>query len=329
MQVMTGHHREITGLSVHPSGKLALSTSRDSTLRIWDLVKGRCSYHNILPTVADGVSFSPDGTLYALLTGNQVTIHNIGEEEGLVATLQHSQRVLCMAWYTNSTLLTGSENGNIHIWDPRAGKVTGICKQAHKTRIRGLIVIPHTGAGALLQHGSESIQDASSSGVHSEQAAEPKLSDQEAQQSRVASAASDGSVKVWRIENEAGSDCLRPVGEIQTGARLTCLCLVKPAQDSAETAKALAALKAKKRKAASLAKQKKLATPAVVKTDLKKPKKQQTTMASAKALAKPDVEKVGIVHDGVVDFTAMPSMTEKKHQKSGSKQPQMKQKRRQ
>ena len=154
------------------------------------------------------------------------------------------------------------------------------------------------------------------------------MSHQEAQESRVASAASDGSVKVWCIDTDAGSDCLRPAGEIQTGARLTCLCLVNPAQDSAETAKALAALKARKRKAASLAKQKKLATPAAVNSDLKKPKKQHIAAAGAKAVVKPDVGKAGVVHDGVVDFTAVPTTTAKKHQKSSSKQPQ-KQRRRQ
>ena len=39
MQVLGGHRGEVTGLSVHCSGKLALSTSRDSTLRMWDLVR--------------------------------------------------------------------------------------------------------------------------------------------------------------------------------------------------------------------------------------------------------------------------------------------------
>jgi protein MAK11 len=34
----------VTSLSVHPSGKLALSVGTDATLRTWNLVKGRQAY---------------------------------------------------------------------------------------------------------------------------------------------------------------------------------------------------------------------------------------------------------------------------------------------
>lgn len=308
---MTGHHKEITDLSVHPSGKLALSTSRDSTLRIWDLIKGRCSYHNILAAVADGVSFSPDGTLYALLTGNQVTIHNIGEEEGLVASLQHSHRLLSMAWYTTSTLLTGTESGSIHAWDAKTGQDVGACKQAHKTRIRGLVVVPHRSTQGQSQ-------DASVDTHAAQQSAEPSSPHQAAQQCLIASAASDGSVKAWRLDVQGGSDCLQNTAEIMTGARLTCLCLVQPAQTDAETAKALAHLKAKRRKAASLVKRSKPKAPGVTRDNMQKPKKLHK--ANVQARPKPDVEKVGIVHDGVVDFTAGSGVVQNRQQQNLDKQ---------
>ena len=34
----------MTGLAVHPSGKLALSVSKDKSLRTWNLIKGRKAY---------------------------------------------------------------------------------------------------------------------------------------------------------------------------------------------------------------------------------------------------------------------------------------------
>lgn len=300
MQVMTGHHKEITALSVHPSGKLALSTSRDGTLRIWDLIKGRCSYHNILPAVADGVSFSPSGSLYALQSGSQVTVHNIGEEEGLVATLQHTQRVLCMTWLTDATLLTGCEDGSIHVWDARTGQEIGVCKQAHKTRIRGLVIVPQAAPQAASQQ-------TTAGRPCTEQALQDTQSQQGGQQHRIASAASDGSVKIWHLDVQGGSNCLQPAGETLTGARLTCLCLVKPAQDSTATAKALASLKNKKRKAASVAKQMTAEASVPSRSGIKKPKKQLSTEVKHKAVAKLDIEKVGVAHNGVVDFTATSS----------------------
>lgn len=34
----------MNGLSVHPSGKLALTVSRDKTLKTWNLIEGKCAY---------------------------------------------------------------------------------------------------------------------------------------------------------------------------------------------------------------------------------------------------------------------------------------------
>ena len=45
MHVLGGHKDGITSLAVHPSGSLALSTSKDKTIRLWNLLEGRnCSH---------------------------------------------------------------------------------------------------------------------------------------------------------------------------------------------------------------------------------------------------------------------------------------------
>ena len=64
--------KEVTGLSVHPTGLLALSTSRDDMLRMWNMAKGRSQYKTKIPPSTEAVSFSPDGSMYALLSGTQV-----------------------------------------------------------------------------------------------------------------------------------------------------------------------------------------------------------------------------------------------------------------
>jgi WD40 repeat protein len=51
----------IRGLSVHPSGKLAVSVGHDRLLKLWHLGKGRCSYTARLEAEADDVAFSADG----------------------------------------------------------------------------------------------------------------------------------------------------------------------------------------------------------------------------------------------------------------------------
>lgn len=44
MRSLRGHKAAVNDLSIHPSGKVALSVSHDMHLRLWDLYKGRCQY---------------------------------------------------------------------------------------------------------------------------------------------------------------------------------------------------------------------------------------------------------------------------------------------
>lgn len=276
---MTGHRKEITSLSIHPSGKLALSTSRDSTLRIWDLIKGRCSYHHILEAVADVVAFSPSGSLYALVAGSRVTIHKIGKEAGLLRELVHSRRVLCMAWNTDDVLLTGTEAGSIHAWDVRGS--TQICEKvkAHQTRLRGLTVTEQTAA------------QPAPSDIHLQSPALDKQT-----QYTVATAASDGSVKMWRFSPDKQDDALQIVSEVSTGARLTCLGLVLPQPSMLQTGKQPGKPNRRPHKQ-------------MLKTSAGQVEKQKRNVVAADAkprqsvLPKPDLEKVGVAKDGVVDFT--------------------------
>ncbi|KAL0042118.1 hypothetical protein WJX77_003806 [Trebouxia sp. C0004] len=255
LKVMTGHRKEITSLSIHPSGKLGLSTSRDSTLRVWDLVKGRCSYHHILEAIADVVAFSPSGSLYALVAGSKVTIHKIGKEAGLL------------------------EAGSIHAWDVNSS--TQICEKvkAHQTRLRGLTVTAQTAA------------QPASSVVHVQS---PVLEKQT--QSTVASAASDGLVKMWHFSPDKQDGALQIVSEVSTGARLTCLGLVHPQPSMLQTGKQPGKANRQRHKQ-------------MLKTSAGQVKKQTRKAAAADVesrqpvLPKPDLKKVGVAKNGVVDFT--------------------------
>ena len=64
----------MNSIAVHPSGRLALSVSRDSSLRLWNLVKGKSAHESTLSQPAERVAFSPDGSSYALVQGLQVCL---------------------------------------------------------------------------------------------------------------------------------------------------------------------------------------------------------------------------------------------------------------
>lgn len=282
---MSGHRKEITSLSIHPSGRLALSTSRDSTLRIWDLIKGRCSYHHVLDATADVVAFSPSGALYALVVGNKVTIHRIGQDAGLSGELPHPTRVMCMAWADDNVLLTGTEAGSMHAWDVPSGVQTCEKVKAHQTRLRGLAV------GSRELSASPVIQSKSTSNQA---------------QFTVASAASDGVVKTWCFSHGVDEAELQPVSEVATGARLTCLTLVTPAAPSEQAIVQHRQAKAQQAKLAKLHKGKGVDKDTIAphKAGVKK-LKQRTKAAKAPKTtpAQPNLKRLGVVANGVVDFT--------------------------
>ena len=64
----------MSSVSIHPTGRLALSTSRDSSMRLWNLVKGKCAHITTLASPAEQVAFSPSGSSYALVLGTEVGI---------------------------------------------------------------------------------------------------------------------------------------------------------------------------------------------------------------------------------------------------------------
>jgi len=41
MATMKGHKGRVSGLSVHPTGKIAISVGQDKALRLWNLMTGR------------------------------------------------------------------------------------------------------------------------------------------------------------------------------------------------------------------------------------------------------------------------------------------------
>jgi WD40 repeat protein len=55
--VLEGHAKEVMGAALHPSGKLALSVGKDYTLRVWDMVHGKCALAtNVKQTLLKGAT---------------------------------------------------------------------------------------------------------------------------------------------------------------------------------------------------------------------------------------------------------------------------------
>lgn len=187
---------------------------------MWNLVKGRCTYTAPLEEEAQHVAFDNEGGMYALLTGNKLTVFSTvldndknDADDGVVAVFSYERRLLCMAWVNKGDdekiLLAGGEDGSMHIIRLNSDKKKktlqhGSIKQAHATRIKGIIVVVNPASSSML----------------------------------CGSAASDGVIKLWNLttiiaqltssseEEDSvvidGDECV--ISEARTTARLTSLC---------------------------------------------------------------------------------------------------------
>ncbi|KAH9312095.1 hypothetical protein KI387_027130, partial [Taxus chinensis] len=193
LKTMKAHKKGVNDLAIHPSGRLALSVGRDCRLNMFNLVKGRCIFTSKLQKEATVIEFNSNiGDSYSVAIENMVSVHN-AEDSKLLYSLQHGKRVNCLAPYKNGLLLTGGEDTTIRAWDLASGKITFAIENAHKSRIKGLAVL------------------GSKTSIESDE--NPYF---------VASASSDGFVRVWDIRM-VNKENPTPVNETDSKARITCL----------------------------------------------------------------------------------------------------------
>ncbi|CAI8587371.1 unnamed protein product [Vicia faba] len=184
------HKKAINDLALHPSGKLALTVSRDNCFAMVNLVRGRRSFCCRLDKEASIVRFDASGDLFFMAVDKVVSVHQ-AEDARLLLELQCPDRVLCAAPARNGLLYTGGEDRNITAWDIKSGKAAYCIEEAHAARVKGIVVLSDEATG----------DD------------EPYL---------IASASSDGTIRAWDVRM-AATEKPNPLAECKTQSRLTCL----------------------------------------------------------------------------------------------------------
>jgi len=237
--------KEVTGLAVHPSGKLFLSTARDGHLRLWNLAKGKSQFKTRVggggggsgaaaaaaAATPEAVSWAPGPApdTYALLAGPVVTVHTVAGEGKAMAILSagpaaaastsaSSARLGAFTWTGPHTLAGGGEDGSVMLWDTRAPSSDGApvltIAGAHAARIKGVAPL-WGGSGGEADAGSAAATTTTTTTL-------------------LAVGSADGAIKVWDVRAPAGG---APVGGLPSsptplatasaaGARLTCLAAI-------------------------------------------------------------------------------------------------------
>lgn len=189
LAALKGHKGAVNDLSIHPSGKVALSVGKDCTFRMWDLVKGKQALKNTMPKEGKFVQWSMDGSVYVVGYDQDhfKSSVNVYTKDGKLSRIVPLPvKLNCITFLSETVFATGTEDGVIRFWDTSTGESTHEI-HAHTTRVRALV--PCKGEG-----GDEALH--------------------------IASIGSDGSISVWKMGSSKPIATTKNAG----GARLTTLC---------------------------------------------------------------------------------------------------------
>ncbi|KAI8576199.1 hypothetical protein K450DRAFT_258078 [Umbelopsis ramanniana AG] len=198
LKTMKGHQGRINSISIHPSGKIALSVSADKTVRLWNLMTAhKASVHKI---GKEGmvVRWNTAGTQYAILFERQLIIYNVADAQPAV-TIDSRTKLLSMEYYKDTNtdkeyLVVGSEDRSFRVWDAETGDKVAEVSQ-HKMRVKAIDIIRTT----------------------------PREGEHEPVDVLV-SVSSDGMMKCWDLQKVITSkgENMTPLGEYDAKCRITC-----------------------------------------------------------------------------------------------------------
>lgn len=114
LHILGGHKGEISGISVHPSGKLALSVSKDNTLKTWNLIHGRCAFTRRLRGAANKVLWHSAGEHYLLVVGAELQVYETKDSKACSVSFTLGSRIN-QAVFTNIDSSAESSSSKICI----------------------------------------------------------------------------------------------------------------------------------------------------------------------------------------------------------------------
>uniref|UniRef100_A0A8C2JVS5 P21-activated protein kinase-interacting protein 1 n=1 Tax=Cyprinus carpio TaxID=7962 RepID=A0A8C2JVS5_CYPCA len=188
LKSIKAHKGHVNSLSVHPSGKLALSVGTDKTLRTWNLIEGRSAFIKNIKQNAEIVLWSPDGDQYAVVVNDQVDIYVL-KSATIIGTIAFTKRISCVKFLKNTLLAVGGDDESVRIYDVTSQEC--VCEfKAHENRVKAIDSFMKDDVCVLV------------------------------------TASNDGFIKLWKLNLE-NLETPSLLGQVNTTARLTCLSIWK------------------------------------------------------------------------------------------------------
>lgn len=201
IKILKGHRDAVTSISIHPTGRLALSISKDKTIRTWNLLTGRSAYTTNIKQVGEIVVWSPSGDCYVVTTGSKANVYKISDASE-TCTIDCQKTILAAAFLSQNILVLAGESEEVVVFDIENEVMIQKFK-AHDVRVKALQAIddPCDEKSILFF-----------------------------------TVASDGSLKSWKFDKENFSESPELLAEFCVPGRPTCL-TVKPPSKISESKK--------------------------------------------------------------------------------------------
>ncbi|XP_076826214.1 p21-activated protein kinase-interacting protein 1-like [Brachyhypopomus gauderio] len=197
LKSIKAHMGHVTSLSVHPSGKLALSVGTDKKLRTWNLIDGRSAFIKNIKQNAHIVQWSPDGDKYAVAIGDKLDIYDL-ESANIISTLVYKKRISSITFLKNTLLAVAGDDEHVKVYDLVSEKCISDFK-AHDNRVKAIKSLMTDELCVLV------------------------------------TASNDGFIKLWKLNMETQVEvCL--LGQVNTTARLTCLAVWRQSSEQGSSA---------------------------------------------------------------------------------------------
>ncbi|XP_015209172.2 protein FAN isoform X1 [Lepisosteus oculatus] len=118
------HDAGVNTINLNPAGTMLVSGSKEGIVSIWDATSFELLHQVICHSgKINAISFSPDSR-HVLTAGEDRTLKVIDVQTGmLISSVVSEAQQRCFCWDGN-TVLSGSQTGELLVWDLMSGKVT-------------------------------------------------------------------------------------------------------------------------------------------------------------------------------------------------------------
>ncbi|KAI1308979.1 p21-activated protein kinase-interacting protein 1-like [Halotydeus destructor] len=192
LKTLKGHKKGITGVSVHPSGKILISIASDKTMRTWNLIKGRAAFVTNLSGHGHLVRWAPDAERFAIAIESKLDIYDV--ETGKVAdSVEFQKRISSVVFFTDQLIAIGGDIATVEVYNMESK--TSMKFKAHENRVRDM-------------HSIVSPVDSSHRWL--------------------ITISSDGKIKVWDMDIENYTEEPELIASVDTTCRPTCMAIWTP-----------------------------------------------------------------------------------------------------